>query len=73
MKVLSDARSTSTRDLGLSANSRESDYSRFFEAGRRAAMRGNRIHSAQGLEPKTKEQLTAWDAGRASTNLNTLM
>lgn len=70
MKVFSDARSTSTRDQDLSAKTRESDYSRYFEAGRSAAMSG---HPAQGLVPETKEQITAWNAGRASKNLNTLM
>ena len=74
MKEFSDARSTSKRDQDLPANNRESDYSRYFEAGRSAAMSGNRNNrSAQGLIPETKEQITAWNAGRASKNLNTLM
>lgn len=74
MKELSDVNSTLPDDQDLSANIRESDYSRYFEAGRSAAMSGHRnSHSAQGLVPKTKEQITAWNAGRASKNLNTLM
>lgn len=72
MKARSVAGSTSTHDQDPSANNRQSDYSRFFEAGRNAAMSRNR-HAAKGLVPETKDQLTAWAAGRASVNLNTLM
>ena len=54
--------------------SRESDYSRFFEAGRDAAIIGNTdAEAAHGLVPVTREERAAWDAGRASIRLNTLM
>lgn len=53
---------------------KESDYSRFFEAGRDAAIIGeNDAQAAHGLVPKTREERAAWDAGRASIRLNTLM
>ena len=74
MKVFSTSLSTSTHNTSLSANSKVSDYSRFFEAGRDAAVIGDRdAQAAHGLAPTTKEQLDAWDAGRASTRLNALM
>lgn len=51
-----------------------SDYSRFFEAGRAAAIIGDRdAQAAHGLVPTTREERAAWDAGRASIRLNTLM
>ena len=53
---------------------RASDYSRFFEAGRDAAVIGDSdARVAHGLVPTTREERAAWDAGRASIGLNTLM
>ncbi len=51
-----------------------SDYSRFFEAGRDAAVIGDPdAQEAHGLVPSTKEQRAAWDAGRASVRFDTLL
>ena len=51
-----------------------SDYSRFFEAGRDAAVIGDvDAEAAHGLAPATRKERAAWDAGRASISLNTLM
>ncbi len=68
MIVFSASLSTPTRHSGLSAKSKESDYSRFFEAGRDAAVIGDcDAQAAHGLVATTKEQLSAWDAGRWMT------
>lgn len=51
-----------------------SNYSRFFEAGRDASVIGDYdAQVAHGLVPSTSEERAAWDAGRASMRLNTLM
>lgn len=49
-----------------------SDYIRFFEAGRDAAVIGDfDAQSAHGLVPLTDEQRAAWDAGRSSVGFDT--
>lgn len=58
----------------LSSTREVSGYSRFFEAGRDAAVIGDcDAQAAHGLVARTKEQLSAWYAGRASVRYNTLM
>ncbi len=74
MSALNTKAPAPSRDNRYPQTHRASNYSRYFEAGRDAAVIGeNDAQAAHGLVPKTPEERQAWDAGRASIGLNTLM
>lgn len=74
MPELIDPRRAISRGKRLSSTHKVSDYSRYFEAGRDAAIIGDYdAQAAHGLVPESGEEHDAWEAGRASVGLNTLM
>ncbi len=71
---MSKANSQTQAPMKISLGKKESEYSRFFEAGRDAAVIGeNDAQTSHGIVPITNEERAAWEAGRASIRLNTLM